>query len=248
MRLSARRDPRAPVRGARPSGRARRSRRRSRAPTCRRSRRSRRRANATNDPPRRVASVRSHWSSGIQALRESGMSSYPCATDSVVGSSQQRRRSTETMLDPGRDVGRRLLGANRARLLELVVDFVQARPAGERRSSARRRRGRTRRSRPRRAPGRARRGGRAAPGRRRARGTSGRTRGLTKASPPSVERSAPPQPTSRPSRWREDQQAARRQAACDLLGRDGIVRLDAGLDRSPRLEGGLVRPRRPRRG
>ena len=38
----------------------------------------------------------------------------------------------------------------------------------------------------------------------------------------------------------EDQQAARRQAACDLLGRDGIVRLDAGLDRSPRLEGGLV--------
>jgi hypothetical protein len=38
----------------------------------------------------------------------------------------------------------------------------------------------------------------------------------------------------------EDQQATRRPAACDLLGRDGIVRLDAGLDRGPRLESCLI--------
>ena len=38
----------------------------------------------------------------------------------------------------------------------------------------------------------------------------------------------------------KNQQAARRQPACHLLGRDGIVRLDAGLDRSPRFEGPLI--------
>lgn len=162
----------------------------------------------------------------------------PLLTHSVVGRPQQLVTDGDD-LDPLRDLRRRLLGANRARLLELVVDFVQARPASEvdralvavvdvrddpvhvecpcvlsqavEQSSADA------------APAGVRQDAWLDDGE----ATEGREVGAAAADRPSVEVA-------------EDQQAARRQAACDLLGRDGIVRLDAGLDRSPRLERGLV--------